>query len=74
MNAAQVMNLGQLLSQAAQLYPDQPGLFEDDNSWTWTEINARVDAMAAALRYKGVKKGDKILVQSRNNIQLFESC
>lgn len=74
MNQAQVMNLGQLLSHTARLYPEQVGLIEGDKQWTWKEINARVDAMVAALRYRGLRKGDKILVQSRNNIQIFESC
>ena len=74
MNQAQVMNLGQLLAQAAKLYPGQAGLIEGDRRWSWSEINARVDAMVTALRHKGLKKGDKILVQSRNNVQLFESC
>ena len=30
--------------------------------------------MVAALRHQGLRKGDRILVQSRNNLQLFESC
>jgi acyl-CoA synthetase (AMP-forming)/AMP-acid ligase II len=74
MHQAQVMNLGQLLTQTAKLFPDHAGLVERGRTWTWTEIDARVDAMVTALRYMGLKKGDKILVQSRNNLQLFESC
>ena len=74
MNAAQVMNLGTLLRQAAQLFPDRAGVIRGDQRWTWREIDRRVDAMVAALRELGLGKGDKILVQSRNNVQLFESC
>ena len=74
MNAAQVMNLGTLLRQAAQLFPDQDGVIRGDERWSWREIDQRVDAMVAALRELGLKKGDRILVQSRNNLQLFESC
>ena len=74
MNAAQVMNLGSLLRQTAQLFPERDGLIVAEQRWRWREIDARVDAMVAALRELGLRKGDKILVQSRNNLQLFESC
>jgi acyl-CoA synthetase (AMP-forming)/AMP-acid ligase II len=74
MNAAQVCNLSQLLRQTAALYPDRPGLIQGERQWTWREIDARVDAAVAALRALGVGEGDRILVQSRNNLALFESC
>lgn len=74
MNAAQTMNLAQLLRQSARLYPDRPALIRGQRQWSWSELDARVDAMAAALRSLGAVKGDRILVQSRNNVQLFESC
>jgi len=74
MHAAQVMNLGQLLTQTARLHPDLPGVIQGERRWSWREIDARVDAMVVALRALGVRAGDRILVQSRNNLQLFESC
>jgi fatty-acyl-CoA synthase len=74
MNAAQVMNLGRLLTHTARLYPDRPALIHDAQRWTWGEMEARVAAMTAALRALGLRKGDRILVQSRNNVQMFESC
>lgn len=74
MSAAQVINLAQLLRQTARLFPDRPGVIQGDRAWSWSEIDARVDAMAAALRDKGIRKGDRILVQARNSLQLFESC
>lgn len=74
MNSAAVMNLGQLLRQTARLFPEHHGLIHGEHRWTWSEIDARVDAMASALQKLGLKKGDCILVQSRNNLQLFESC
>ena len=40
MNAAQVMNLGQLLTQTATLFPDRPGLIRGERTWTWREIDA----------------------------------
>ena len=74
MNDAQVMNLGQLLTHTARLHPARPGLIQGDRTWTWAEIDRRVDAMVCALRELGLRKGNRILVHSRNNLQLFESC
>ncbi len=69
-----VMNLGRLLSDVARRFPDQPGLIIGDSIATWKQINDRVDAVAHALQKLGVKKGDKFLVHSRNNLQIFESA
>lgn len=74
MSQAQVTNLSLLLSQTAALHPDRPGLIQGERSWSWREIDDRVNAMVQALRNLGVKAGDKILVQSRNNLAMFESC
>ena len=75
MNDAQVMNLGHLLSQTARLFPDRPALIQEGGrTWTWDEMEQRVAAMTTALRALGLRKGDRILVQSRNNVQMFESC
>lgn len=74
MNAAQVMNLGSLLAQTARLFPNRPGLIQGERRWTWAELDLRIDAMVAALRELGLKPGDRILVHSRNSVQMFESC
>ncbi|MEY4077465.1 MAG: hypothetical protein RIQ69_1835, partial [Pseudomonadota bacterium] len=74
MNSAQVMNLRQLLTQSAQQFPQRIGLIQGDQEWTWQQLQLRVNAMALALQQLGVQKGDKILTQSRNNVQMFESC
>jgi fatty-acyl-CoA synthase len=74
MNDAQVCNLSQLLRQTAALHRDRAGLIQGDRRWTWGEIDTRVDAMVAALRSLGIRRGDRILVQSRNTLAMFESC
>ncbi|WP_420106600.1 acyl-CoA synthetase [Herbaspirillum huttiense] len=78
---SKVMNLGRLLSDVARRFPEEPGLIlaqgaadGSDRQIPWREINARVDALAHALTRRGVKKGDKMLVHSRNNQQIFESA
>ncbi len=78
MNPAQVSNLGNLLTQTAKLFPQLTGVITGDidkpSHHIWADINARVDAMCHALTELGLQAGDKILVQSRNNLAMFESC
>ena len=71
---AHTCNLAILLTQTARLFPDLPGLIQGDERWSWADIDRRVHAMASALRALGLKKGDAILVHSRNSRQMFETC
>lgn len=70
----QVMNLGNLLTQTARKYPDRPGFIQGDTTCAWSQINARVDALAHHLKAQGVAPGDRILVQLANGLPLFESA
>ncbi|TIO04647.1 MAG: acyl-CoA synthetase [Mesorhizobium sp.] len=73
-SSTRVMNLSHFLTQAARRNPDDIGFVWRARQWTWREMEARVNAMAAALRDEfGVTKGDRILVQSVNCNQMFES-
>ena len=72
--STRVMNLAHFLSQAARRDPDGVGFVWRDATWTWREMEARVNAMAAALATEfGVGKGDRVLIQSANCNQMFES-
>jgi fatty-acyl-CoA synthase len=68
-----VMNLSHVLRQSARRFGEAIGLVHGDQSWTWAEIDRRVDAMATALHARGIRKGDRVLVQSKNCIEMFES-
>ena len=73
-SSTRVMNLSHFLTQAARRDPEGIGFVWGERSWSWAQMEARVDAMAAALVYEfGVTKGDRILVQSSNCNQMFES-
>ena len=72
-SSRRVMNLAHFLRQSAQRYADEIGFVRGDREWTWALLDRRVDAMAAALAARGVTKGDRVLVQSKNCNQLFES-
>ena len=68
------MNLAHLVTQATRRNPDALAFVWDERQWTWREFDRRVNAMAAALAGEfGVAKGDRVLVQSANCNQMFES-
>jgi fatty-acyl-CoA synthase len=68
-----VMNLAHLLTQNARRHGDRVGLMWRDRSWNWREIDRSVSALAAALAARGIGKGDRILVHSRNGEEMFWS-
>lgn len=73
-STTRVMNLSHFLTQAARRHPGAIGFVWGEKTWTWAEMEARVNAMAHALVHEfGVRKGDRILVQSSNSNQMFES-
>jgi len=73
MGLATAMNLGRLLTQTARRVPDHVALVWRERSWSWAELDARVDRLCAALRQRGIGKGDRVLVHSRNSNAMFES-
>src|SRR5690348_16305108 len=68
-----VMNLAHMLTQNARRLGDRPGFIWAEQSWTWREIDGRVSALAAALAERGVVKGYRILVHSKNCEEMFFS-
>src|SRR5882757_4050912 len=68
-----VMNLAHLLTQNARRHGDRVGFIWGDRSWTWREIDGLVSALAAALAARGIARGDRILVHSRNCDEMFWS-
>src|SRR5436309_7286826 len=68
-----VMNLAYMLTQNARRHGSRPGFVWGDKSWTWREIDTRVSALAAALAARGIAKGDRILVHSKNGDEMFFS-
>jgi fatty-acyl-CoA synthase len=72
-SSKRVMNLAQFLRQTAKRYGGETALVWGERRWTWAEFDRRVDAMAVALAGRGIGKGDRVLVQSKNCNQMFES-
>src|SRR5215470_5345367 len=68
-----VMNLAHMLTQNARRLGNHTGFVWGDKSWSWREIDAEVSALAAALSARGIAKGDRILVHSKNCEEMFWS-
>jgi fatty-acyl-CoA synthase len=68
-----VMNLAHFVTQNARRHADLPGFIWGDKTWNWRDIDAQVSALAAALAKRGIAKGDRILVHSKNGDEMFFS-
>jgi len=70
---SRVMNLAHFVTRNARRFPDRPALVWRDRVWTWRETDAAVTALAAGLAARGVAKGDRVLVHSKNCNEMFWS-
>ena len=66
-------NLAHVLTQNARRFGARIGFVHGARQWTWGEIDAQVSALAAALAARGIGKGDRILVHSKNCAPMFWS-
>lgn len=66
-------NLGRLLTHTARRIPDAAALRWREQTWSWGELDARVDRLCAAFRAQGIERGDRVLVHMRNSNAMFES-
>ncbi|MFG6667308.1 acyl-CoA synthetase [Halomonas sp. HNIBRBA4712] len=72
--STRVMNLSHLLTESSRRLSDEIGFVWGDITWTWKEMEERSRAFAYALSHElGLKKGDRLLVQSSNCNQMFEA-
>lgn len=58
--------LGQLLRQWAQRHADRTALVCRDRRWTYRELDAAADRLAAGLRDRGIGAGDRVVVHLPN--------
>jgi fatty-acyl-CoA synthase len=68
-----VMNLAHFLTRNARRFGDRPGLIWGERQWSWGELDAAAHALCAALAARGIGKGDRILVHSKNCDEMFVS-
>lgn len=54
------LTLIDLARETAKRHPEHPAILEDDKTWTFSEIDAMSDRIAAGLAARGHKPGDRI--------------
>lgn len=64
--------LTSFLDRAVSLYGNKQALFCDNRSFTYNELNDRVNQFSHGLKSLGVKKGDKIAFLAPNTIEMYE--
>jgi long-chain acyl-CoA synthetase len=61
-------NLSELVRAAAERSPDKTAFLSGTTSTTWREVDAQVDAAAAALRGLGLQPGDRVAISLANTL------
>lgn len=67
------MVYGDLLRSMARRNPDGMGIVFEDKSFTWTEVNQRVNRFGNALLSLGLAKGDKVAIFAQNSHRYAET-
>lgn len=67
------LNLGQMVKMNAKKFPKTVALKDNDRSFTYTELNTRVNKLAHSLLSLGLQKGDKFAVLLENSIEIVEA-
>lgn len=66
---------GEMLRERAQRHPDRIAIVDpagDGRRWSYRELDRRADRLAAGLYARGVRKGDRVVVQLPNVAEFFE--
>ncbi|MDJ1137061.1 (2,3-dihydroxybenzoyl)adenylate synthase [Streptomyces iconiensis] len=65
---------GGMLRERAAAHPDRVAIVDPaaGSRWTYEELDARADRLAAGLMERGIAKGDKVVVQLPNVAEFFE--
>ena len=67
------MNLGQNLKVNAKKFPTTVMLKDSQRSFTYPQVNTRVNQLANSLLSLGLAKGDKVAVLLENSIEIVEA-
>jgi acyl-CoA synthetase (AMP-forming)/AMP-acid ligase II len=67
------MNIGRLVSDAAERYPDRPAILRGGEVTAYGEFAGRVDALSSVLASLGLRKGDRVALFMQNRPELLES-
>ncbi len=66
------LNLGQILNVNTKKFPNTIAIKDKNRSYTYPELNKRVNKLSQSLLSLGLKKGDKVAVLLENSIEIVE--
>ncbi len=61
------INIGELMTYRAYLSPNLEAFVGNGYRYTYREVNSRVNQFASFLQERGIKKGDRLAVLSKNS-------
>ncbi|AMO62292.1 peptide arylation enzyme [Mycolicibacterium phlei] len=61
--------LDSILADAVAQWPDRTAIIDPEVSYTYAELDAKADRIAAALTARGLRPGDRVLVQLPNTCE-----
>jgi len=67
------MNLGQMVKINAKKFPNHIALKDKEKSFTYPQLNQRVNKLAHSLLDLGLQKGDKVAVLLENCVEIVEA-
>ena len=66
------MPMGDVIRRSAHRFPNRTALVFGETSWTYKELNRRVNGLANSLLQLGLKKGDRVALLAHNSTVYFE--
>ena len=60
------------LDRSAKVYPNKPAIIYNDTTYTYSEMDDRVNRLAGALRQAGVRRGDRVAFMVPNIPAMLE--
>lgn len=70
-NLIQRVNVADALSRSAAARPAQVAVVDGDRSWTYAELDARVDRLARGFSERGYGRGDALALASGNSAEFL---
>ena len=67
------LNLAQMVKLNAKKFPNTIALKDKERSFTYPELNKRVNKLSHSLLSLGLRKGDKFAVLLENSIEIVET-
>jgi acyl-CoA synthetase (AMP-forming)/AMP-acid ligase II len=66
------MNVGRLLSNSAQKYPEREAIISEEGRWTFEAFDQRTGRLAGAMLNAGLRKGDRVAILFFNSSYFVE--